>query len=390
MHGGSDESIDPIDPSIETERTPSDDAVDGVRSDADDPSPSIDGPVDRIVMIDDDADDRSEASRTDDADVGSVMAGAAAATSSVSSRPASPLSLPEAPPKAPPEMALAPAPPARGAETWYRTDQDRYKSVHRLANPWYRRLARGLIGLSFLAAAGVGLFFGARAVQDYLDRDTLPGVGADTPVFRSTSFEIRSTAPAPILDGTLTLDTQTGAFEYIGRGSGAQSGIQVVSEDGTDIFIRRGSGAFAPPGAADQVANDARTAAAYLIDDTSADALLTDRLRRNFVDLDDRTEIGEGDDQVTRYEVRIDTASFDRDFPLQYREFRDRAIPGVQEVRALPVAFTVDAQNVLVGVEDSATNWSWQRLDYSDRPFEPDRNNLGSSNTIAITDGNLP
>lgn len=297
--------------------------------------------------------------------------------------------LPQAEPKPPPEMTLRPAAPTRGAETWYRTDQDRYKSIRKLANPWYRRLARGLIGMAFLAIAGVGLFYGARVVQDYLDRDKLPAAGVATPEFRSTSFEIRSTAPAPILDGTLTLDTSTRAFEFIGRGSGAQAGIQVISENGLTVLIRRGSGPFAPPGAADQVAGDVQRAVAYLFDDTSADAILTSRLRRGYVELEERTKIGDGDDLVTRYELRIDTASFDTDFPLQSREFRDRAIPGVQAVRALPVALTVDLENVLMGVEDSASNWSWQRLAYSAQPFSPDAGNLTESNTITITDGNI-
>ncbi len=313
----------------------------------------------------------------------------AATDGSPEARGTTQLIVPHAEPKPPPEMTSTPPPQVRGAQTWYRTDQDRYKSVHRLANPWYRRLARGLIGLSFLVAAGVGMFYGAQAVQDYLDRDALPPAGLETPEFRSTTFEIRSSAPAPILDGTLTLDTTTRAFEFIGRGSGAQAGIQVISEDGSAVLIRRGGGPFAPPGAADQVAGDVQSAASYLADDSSADAILTDRLRTEYVDLDERTETGVDDDQLVRYDTRIDTASFDTDFPLQYREFRDRAIPGVQAVRALPVALTLDGENVLMGVEDSSTNWSWQRLAYSTQPFAPDSSNLGASNTITITDGNL-
>ena len=96
--------------------------------------------------------------------------------------------------------------PRPGAATWYRSDEDRAKSVYRRANPWYRRLARGIIGLGFLSAAAVGLYFGARAVQDYLERDRLPASGADVPDIRATSFLISSTAPAPSVDGTLTID----------------------------------------------------------------------------------------------------------------------------------------------------------------------------------------
>lgn len=297
--------------------------------------------------------------------------------------------LPRAPAKASPAVIASDARPTRGAETWYRTDQDRYRSVHRLANPWYRRLARGLIAMTFIATAGVGLYFGARLVQDYLDRDKLPSSGVDVPDIRATSFEIRSTSPAPVLDGTLTIDAETGAFEFTGRGTGTQSGVQVVSPDGSTTYVRRGSGQWsvAP---SDQVALDVDRAVSYLRDDDSADDILTSQLRRGYVDLIDRTEVGEGDDEIRRYEMRLDTAGFDDDFPLQYREFQDRAIPGVQAVRGLLVTITLDADDVLVGVDDTGSNWSWQRLSYTDEPFQPlDPADQLLDGTIEVSDGNL-
>ena len=107
-------------------------------------------------------------------------------------------------------------------------------------------------------------------------------------------------------------------------------------------------------------------------DDDSADDILTSQLRRGYVDLIDRTEIGDGDDAIRRYEMRLDTASFENNFPLQYQEYQDRAIPGVQSARGLVVTIALDADNVLTEVDDSGSNWSWQRLAYSDRPFTPD------------------
>lgn len=277
-----------------------------------------------------------------------------------------------------------------GAETWYRTDQDRNRSVHRRANPWYRRLARGVIGLAFVAAAGIGLFFAAQLIQDYIDRDKLPDVGSEVPTIRATSFEIRSTAPAPTLDGTLTLDSETGAFEYTGRGTGPQSGIQVVSQDGSTVYIRRGLSAWETAGAADQVAADAQQAAAYLSNDDNADDILTTQLRRGYVDLIERVEIGEGDDEVRLYEMRFDTASFDENYPLQYQDFESEAIPGVETVRGLLVSIQLDSDDVLVAVDDTGTNWSWQRLTYSDQPFTPiDPANDLLTATIVITDGNV-
>jgi hypothetical protein len=308
------------------------------------------------------------------------------------SEPAAPV-LPKTEAKSPPSM-MATVEPTRGAESWYRSDQDRFRSVHRRANPWYRRLARGVIGLSFLAAAGIGLFYAARLVQDYLDRDRLPSQGAEVPVIRATSFELRSTAPAPALDGTLTLDAATKAFEFVGRGTGPLAGTEIVSPDGSTTYVRIGSGSWERAVAGDQVVSDVVRAVAYLADDDSADDILTSHLRRGYVDLLERTEIGTDDDEVRQYELRLDTRSFAADFPLQYQQFEERALPGVQSVRGLLVTITLDDDDVLVGVgvgvDDAGTNWSWQRLTYDGQPFVPfDPADELLGNTIEVTDGAL-
>jgi hypothetical protein len=308
-------------------------------------------------------------------------------TPEASSEPVEPM-LPPAEAEPSPPMVPDPNPPSRGASTWYRTDQDRYRSVRRRANPWYRRLARGAIGAAFLGAAGVGLFFAARVVQDFLDRDRLPSQGADTPAIRATSFEIRSTTPAPVLDGTLTLDTESRAFEFIGRGTGTQAGIQIVSPDGATVYVRREPGAWQTPNSDDQIAIDVQRAVDYLSDDDSADDILTSQLRRGYVDLIDRVELGTGDNELLRYEMRLDTASFEDDYPVQFREFEDSAIPGVQPVRGLLVTITLDNDNVLVQVDDSGTNWSWQRLTYTDQSFSP-ADPSALDGTIQITDGTV-
>ena len=273
------------------------------------------------------------------------------------------------PPTAPPSAEVATR--HGGGDVVYRTDRDRNRSVHRLANPWYRRLARIVIGMAFLAAAALAVYAGAQFVRDLLDQDELPEEEAEVPAMRTTTIEIRSTAPAPVLDGTLTLDTVTGSFEFVGRGSGSQAGVQVVSPDGTTTYVRRDAGAWQPAGAGDQLAADVLVAVDYLSDDSSADAILTQELRSDYVDLIERTEIGEGDDQVVRYELRIDTTAFQQNSPFEYQSFEEEAIPGVTAVRGLLVTITVDGDNVLVQVDDTGTNWSWQRLSYSDDAFVP-------------------
>lgn len=274
-----------------------------------------------------------------------------------------------------------------GREVPYRTDRDRRRSVNRLANPWYRRLARGLIGMAFLAAGAFALYFGAQFVRDFLDRDQLPEEAAEVPTVRSTTIEIRSTTPAPVLDGTLVLDTVTGSFEFVGRGTGSQAGMQVVSPDGVTTYVRRDATAWQEAPAGDRLAADVLLAVEYLRDDDSADDILTRPLRRNYVDLIERTEIGEGDDVVYEYEMRFDTAAFQENFPLEYADFEDRAIPGVAQVRGLLITITVDGDQVLVRVDDANTNWSWQRLSYSDQAFVPIDPSVASVTDSVEVDG---
>ena len=139
-------------------------------------------------------------------------------------------------PTLPSVEARPPAPmvshtPVVGASTWYRTDQQRYKSVYRRANPWYRRVGRAIVGLVLIAVLAGLLYFGAQQVQDYLNRDKLPKPGQDAPQFASTSFLVSSTSPAPDLQGTITVDTASRAFEFVGSSGqdAPQSGLILLS-----------------------------------------------------------------------------------------------------------------------------------------------------------------
>lgn len=300
----------------------------------------------------------------DDGDPGDAAAGSGA----MDTGPILPPSSPRAPsPMIDPSTRSRP-----GATTWYRTDEDRARSVYRRANPWYRRLARGVIGLAFLAVAMGGAYAGARAIQDYLDRDRLPGQGAEVPEIRETSFLVTSAAPAPAVDGTLTLDASTGAFDFVGRASGPQSGLHVLSPDGSTVYVRRGSAPWRAASGADADAVAVRTAVDYLADDDSADAILTNRLRRGFVELVDRVVEGAGADRLTRYELRLATDRFAREFPLQWQQFQQAAVPGATPAVAAPMTIWLDADEVLVRVSDPTTNWAWERLAYSADPFVVD------------------
>jgi hypothetical protein len=261
--------------------------------------------------------------------------------------------------------------PQPGASTWYRNDTERARSVYRRANPWHRRLLRGLIGLTLATAVGTGLYVGAREIQDVLERDQLPPPGVEVPRIASTSLVVTSTAPAPAVDGTVTFDTTSLAFEFVGRVGGPQSGLQIISPDGSSVYVRSGDSPWRESDRADEEVSGVLTAVRYLADDDSADDILTNRLRRGFVELLLEVTEGVGDDRLVRYELNVDTRAFARDFPLQWQAFRDDAVPGAQLDSEVPLTIWLDPDGTLVRVRDRRANWAWERLTSSDEPFRP-------------------
>lgn len=285
--------------------------------------------------------------------------------------------LPPSQPSQPTPSTSVGAQPSAAAPTWYRSDQERSKSLRRRANPWHRRLARGVIAASVLMALGAGLYFGAVAVQDYLERDRLPSAGTEVPAIRDTSFLVRSRAPGPIVDGTLTIDAVSMAFRFVGRNDGPHSGIEVVGPNSSETYIRRSQGDWelmaATNPAPDQLRRDDLVQVVrYLSNDDNADAILTDRVRRGYVDLVELTTEGIGDNEFTSYTLEIDTLGLSVDHPLDWQAFLDDAIPGAAKVPALTVRIWLDADGVLVRVRDDESNWSWERLAYSGNPFVPE------------------
>ena len=276
--------------------------------------------------------------------------------------------------------ASAPGPveeaPARGAPSGaaagvYRSPDERNRSVYRRANPWYRRLARGLIATCLLGAAAIGIYVGARYVQDWLDRDQIPAAGPDVPDVGQTSILITSTVDPIPLQGTLTFDTTTGAYEFVGLAGSPNATDSLTSPDGDDVFSQTSGGLWTPVDPSDPVVQSIDRAIAYLRDDATADAILTNRLRRGYIDLVDQVDEGDDDEtRRTRYELSLDLAAFADAFPLQWQDFQQTALPGVDEVNNHAVTLWLDDEEILVGVDDPSTGWSWQRLSYSSAPFE--------------------
>ncbi len=253
----------------------------------------------------------------------------------------------------------------------YRSEHRRARSVYRRANPWYRRLARGVVAVCFLAAGGAALYFGARELQDYLDRDRLPAAGVEIPAISSTTFQIAATAPAPALDGTLEIDVDTGAFRFVGSSGGAQAGAQAVSIDGTRVLLQNGGG-WTEAAADDPLAAALSQAIPFLVGVDSADDVLVNRMRNGYVELIDKTTEGVGDLARERYEMQFDYADYAIDQPLQWQAFQQKVVPGITELADASLTIWLDTDGVLVRMRDPQTNWTWERLSYADAGFDPD------------------
>ena len=254
-----------------------------------------------------------------------------------------------------------------GGAPVYRTEQQRAKSVYRRANPWYRRLARGVIGLVLLAVGATALWFGARELQDYLNRDRLPAAGADIPSYRTTTFVISSTAPAPTLDGTLEIDVNTRAFEYVS--SPGQPSAHVVSPDGARVLVLDGA-TWRASTPADAVAAELADAIPYLVGVDTADDILINRMRNGYVELVEQETEGVDDSALERYTITIDIDDYDADQPLQWESFQEEVVPGIGTTGVTELTFWLDTDAVLVRLLSPATNWAWERVAYSDAPLD--------------------
>jgi hypothetical protein len=258
--------------------------------------------------------------------------------------------------------------PQSGA--WYRSDQARARSVYRRANPWYRRLARGVVGLALLGAAGFGVFLAAREIRDYLERDRLPSTGVEVPEIASASFQITSSAPSPVIDGTLTIDFATGAFEFVGTPGGAQSGTQVVTPNGTSLFIRQGTAAWR--GADDDGLSMSLLAIRpYLTGVVSADDVLGNGLRKGYIDLLDKVTEGIDPNAVDRYDMLVNFDAFASRFPTEWEDYRADVEPAANAGSAVPLTLAIDESKVVVRFRNDQTRFAWQRLTYSAVRFQP-------------------
>jgi hypothetical protein len=252
----------------------------------------------------------------------------------------------------------------------YRSESKRAKSVYRRANPWYRRLARGIVAMCFLVVGAAALYFGARELQDYLNRDRLPEAGVDIPSYQRTAFQISATDPSPALDGTLEIDVTTRAFRFAGR-VGGQDPAQVVSLDGTRMFAQTDD-TWVELAGNDPVASALSRAIPFLVGVDSADDIIINRMRNGYVELVDKTTEGTGDDARDRYELSFNYQAYSAAQPLQWQAFQQEVVPGITELPEASLTIWLDGDGMLVRMLDPQTNWSWERVSYADDAFDPD------------------
>lgn len=258
-----------------------------------------------------------------------------------------------------------PSTQTRRTQRAYRSEEARAKSVYRRANPWWRRILRGLIGVGLLAGAGVLVYFGVGIVQDFLGRDRLPTAGADVPDISSASFQVTAGSPSPTIDGTLSIDLSTSAFEFVGRPTGLQEGLQVVSPDGSNTYVRTTGSDWRTATPSDAIVGALQGAIPFLRAVDGPDAVLENRLRQGSVELVDQVNEGVGDDKLRRYELELDTDNYGAKWPLQWNEYQSAVIPALGVASVVPITMTLDEDNVVVRLDAPQSNWAWERLTYS-------------------------
>ncbi len=252
----------------------------------------------------------------------------------------------------------------------YRSAETRERSVYRRANPWWRRVARSLTLVAMISVVGGGLYIGARAVDKVLAPDRLPSIGVRVDRFRTTSFLIRASTSSLGIDGTLTLDVTSGAFEFTGQIAPDPTEIKVVSVDASSVFVMRTDGVWRVAGQNDPTVSQVTDAMRYLVGVITSDDLVPRPWRQKYVVLVDSASEA-SDETVTRYDMLFNTAAFSRDEATIWTAYRMQVIPDFVIADAVAVSMWIDTNDVLVHLRDDTTGWEWQRLSYDTKPFVP-------------------
>jgi len=196
------------------------------------------------------------------------------------------------------------------------------------------------------------------------------------PTIRKSSFLVNATTPTIQLQGTLIVDFETRSFEFTGIPDTPNASDSITRPDSDTVYARNPNATWRVVGegdpAVDTVAMIDSTIDVLAGSDT-ADVILTSEIRRDYVELVDELEEGEGDDERTRYDLALDLAAYAERFPVQWQSFQESAIPGA-EAGSLQVTIWNDVESVLVRVQDESTGWNWERLDYAEgafRAFQP-------------------
>lgn len=252
----------------------------------------------------------------------------------------------------------------------YRSDETRERSVYRRANPWWRQVARFLTFVTMVSAVGGGLYVGARKVDNVVAPDQLPSIGVRVDRFRTTSFLIRASTSSFGIDGTLTLDITTGAFEFTGQIAPDPTEIKVVSVDASTVFVKRTDGIWRVAANDDPAVSQVTGAMRYVAGVITSDDLVPRPWRQDYVALVDSVSEA-SDETLTRYDMLFDTAAFSTNEPTIWTAYRMEVIPDFVIADSVAVSMWIDANDVLVHLRDDTTGWEWQRLSYDTKQFVP-------------------
>ncbi|MFZ9042744.1 MAG: hypothetical protein ACO225_13810 [Ilumatobacteraceae bacterium] len=274
--------------------------------------------------------------------------------------------------------------PSAGDPRAARSNEERIKRIKRKADPWHRRVARWAILIGVVGAVVAGVVVGVRAVIDAQNRIDLPVAGPATAVIRSTTVDLTlvrtvgATVATTAVDGTVTVDPTSRAFEFVGRAGGPQDGVEVAGRLGIVSLVRSSETgtAWQPAPTGGPVAttvSEVVDAVHAVADALTVDEILTSEVRQRYVTLVAAENVEDDPiGPITAYELTIDTARLADEFPLRWQVFTTRAIPGAGEVSPLPVTVEITDEQVLTAVDAPDIGWSWRRLAWSADPFVPD------------------
>jgi hypothetical protein len=245
----------------------------------------------------------------------------------------------------------------------YRSEHERETIVRRRADPWWRRILRGVVLLVILGTLAVAGYFAIDAAIDYVNRDRLPSPGVDSADVESASYRVQLDASG--LAGDVTVDHASGAYRFVGAEGTDLAGIEVVGNGTGQQAVRRAGGEW-QPGWSDPRAGALAELTVYLaVIDT--DDVLTTTWRDGYVGIVDREQdvAVAGVEDTTMYRMEFETARYATEHPFQWNEWVATVAPLPEAPGTTLLTVWVDDDGVIRRLESAAGGIQWERVAYS-------------------------